>query len=296
MIARRKRRRTPPIPRKPANSVHLAVSIVASDPAEALDKARDLPSEVTLAEFRLDWMSRVDVPRLARETPIPAIFTCRPPWEGGHFQGSEQERLEILHQALQTSHWVDVELETWEKYPHLRKKEARVILSKHDFQGMLRDWPGWEKRMRRLGARVAKLVGMAHDVQDILPPLAWLHQAQGPAIAIAMGEAGVATRLLAPRFARAFLTFASLDQASAPGQISVTDWVQRYGFRQTLTATSLFVVFTPPPIPWDKIQALRQKRIALYPQERAWVLPIPASPTPELRQALQLAGATEISL
>ncbi len=296
MMPRRKPPKIPPTPRKPANSVHLAVAIVASDPAEALDKARDLPSEVTLAEFRLDWMTRVDVPRLARETPIPAIFTCRPSWEGGHFQGSERERLEILRQALQTSHWVDIELTTWEKHPSLREARARIILSKHDFQGMLRDWPGWERRMRHLGAGVAKLVGMAHEVRDVLPPLTWLHQAQGPAIAIAMGEAGVATRLLAPRFGRAFLTFASLDQASAPGQISVADWVQRYGFRQTLTATSFFVVFTPPPIPWDKIQALRQELAARHPQERTWVLPIPASPTPELRQALQLAAATEVSL
>ncbi len=277
-------------------NTHLAVAIVAADAAEALDKAASLPSEVTLVEYRLDLMARVDVARLARETPLPAIFTCRPAWEGGRFQGTEAERLAILKAALATEHWVDVEMKTLEAHPELARA-GRVIASRHDFQGMLRDWQGAELRMRALGVEVVKQVGMAHAAADVLPPLQWLARARGPAIAIAMGDAGVATRLLAPRFPRAFLTFAALEQATAPGQVHVRDWVQRYGFTQTAQAAPLLVALTPDPIPWDRVEALRAEARARDPDHRPWVLPIPGiNPSPELRRSLKLAGAEQIVL
>jgi len=275
---------------------HLAISIVASDGEEALAKARTLPSQVTLAEYRLDLMARVDVAQVAHETPVPAIFTCRPTWEGGHFQGSERERLEILAQALETGHWVDVEWKTLAKHPQLARR-GKVIASMHNFKGMLTDWSGLERQMRSLGAQVVKLVGMARDEEDALPPLAWLAQARGPAVAIAMGAAGVATRLLAPRFPRAFLTFASLDQATAPGQVTVHEWVHRFGFIQTWQADPLLVLLTPDPIPWDAVDALRDAVRARLPHRRPWILPIPSQRmNPHLRAALRLAGAEEIAI
>ncbi|HHB89932.1 MAG TPA: type I 3-dehydroquinate dehydratase [Anaerolineae bacterium] len=273
---------------------HLAVSIVARDATEALEKAATLPAEVTLVEYRLDKMARVDVPRLARETPLPAIFTCRPSWEGGDFQGSEEARLGILQEALGTAHWVDVELKTLEEHPHLARM-GRVIASQHDFAGMLGDWDALEARARALGARVVKLVGMAQSPDDVLPPLAWLDRARGPAVAIAMGAAGVATRLLAPRFPRAFLTFASLDQATAPGQVTVHDWLVRYGFTQTVDADPLLVALTSDPIPWAWVEAQRVAASARYPDRRPWVLPLPTGQaTPALVRALDLAGVQEV--
>ena len=268
---------------------HLAVSIVAADAAEALDKVASLPPDVTLVEYRLDMMARVDVTRLARRTPLPAIFTCRPAWEGGRFQGTEQERLAILQAALRTGHWVDIELKTLESNPALAR-EGRLIVSKHDFQGMLRDWTALALKARSLDARVVKLVGMAQSPDDALPPLAWLSQARGPAVAIAMGADGVATRLLAPRFSQAFLTFASLDQATAAGQVSVRDWIDRFGFRQTLEADPLLAALTPDPIPWDAIVSLRDAARARFPDRRPWLLPIPTRQvTPDLLRALRLA-------
>lgn len=275
---------------------HLTVSIVASDAAEALAKARALPPQVTLVEYRLDMMARLDLARLARETPLPAIFTCRPPREGGHFQGSERERREILQRALTTGHWVDVELDT---LPHLAESvraSGRVIGSHHNFEGMLTDWPGLARRMRELGAGVVKLVAMAADEGDVLPPLTWLSKAQGPAVAIAMGRAGVATRLLAPRFTQAFLTFAALDHATAPGQVRVTDWVARYGFEQVAAADPLLVALTPDPVPWERVEALRAQARARFPHRRPWVLPIPVRRiATELLRALRLAGVDAVA-
>jgi hypothetical protein len=113
-------------------------------------------------------------------------------------------------------------------------------------------------------------------------------------VAIAMGRAGMATRLLAPRFPRAFLTFASLDRATAPGQVSVQDWLDHFGFQQTAEADPLLVAFTPDPIPWPRIDALRHK--ARTAGRAPWVLPIPVQQlTTDLLRALQLAGVVAVT-
>ncbi len=276
-------------------ATHLAVSIVAADPDEALNKAYSLPSEVTLAEYRLDMMQWVDVQQLAAETPIPAIFTCRPPQEGGYFQGSEKERQQILREALKTGHWVDLEWETLDAFSSLSIPQAQIIGSHHDFQTMLCDWSTWERKLRGLGARVIKLVGMAQTEDDVYAPLAWLSQARGPSVAIAMGVAGVATRLLAPRFPRAFLTFASLDQTTAPGQVSVHEWAHRYGFTQTADADPLLVLLTSEPIPWNVVETMRHEARIRFPERRPWVLPIPTRRmTRRLLRTLHLARVDQV--
>ena len=273
---------------------HLAVAIVADDPRQALEQARSLPDAVTLVEYRLDLMDEVDVPFLAEQSPIPAIFTCRRRDQGGGCTGDESERLAILKQALATNHLVDIEMDT---LPQLTPshRTGRVIGSWHDFRGMLGDWGSLGMRIHEMGADIPKLVGMAADEDDVLPPCAWLSQTPFPAIGIAMGTAGVATRLLAPRFPNAFLTFASLAQTSAPGQIHVQELLTRYGFIHIAEAAPLLIMLTPHPTPWELVQRYRQAMQRAFSRGAPWLLPIPVQTIhPGLLLALKLARAAGI--
>ena len=275
-------------------STRLAVAIVADSPSEALEQARALPAAVTLVEYRLDLMTDIDVPLLARRTPIPAILTCRRRDQGGGFGGSEIERLEILKQALATRHIVDMEMDTLPQLASIRRI-GKVIGSWHDFQGMLGDWGSLGLRIHAMGADILKLVGMAADEDDVLPPSAWLSQTSYPAIGIAMGPAGVATRLLAPRFPNAFLTFASLDQTSAPGQVHVQKLVTQYGFSRVADADPLLIMLTPDPAPWEQVQRYRQAMKQMFPRGNPWLLPIPVETfRPGLALALRLARAAGV--
>ena len=62
----------------------------------------------------------------------------------------------------------------------------------------------------------------------------------GPIIALAMGEKGVLSRLLAPKFG-AFLTFGALSkgQESAPGQPLLADMRRRYRLQQQRADTQV---------------------------------------------------------
>jgi 3-dehydroquinate dehydratase/shikimate dehydrogenase len=81
-------------------------------------------------------------------------------------------------------------------------------------------------------ARILKIAVRANDITDCLPIFDLLERARREGremIAVAMGEAGIATRILAPARG-AFLTYGSFDneQQSAPGQVSAEELRELY--------------------------------------------------------------------
>src|SRR5438046_6630054 len=73
-------------------------TITADTMAELrLRHARDTPAD--LVELRLDGVRDLDVAGALGGRKRPVIVTCRPTWEGGRFDGSEEDRLQILAQA-----------------------------------------------------------------------------------------------------------------------------------------------------------------------------------------------------
>src|SRR6478672_9321011 len=79
--------------------------------AEALRAARAaVEPEADLVELRLDTMERPDPEAALNGRHRPAIVTCRPVREGGHFNGSEEERRRILERsAALGAEYLDIE-------------------------------------------------------------------------------------------------------------------------------------------------------------------------------------------
>jgi 3-dehydroquinate dehydratase I len=101
--------------------------------------------EVDLLEWRLDVFSQRYgrqgtlgmLPVLSAFPRHPVVVTNRPKSEGGAFEGSEDQRLELLTKAIAAgAEWVD--LEDWveeERVRGFRLQSARILLSHHDFSG-----------------------------------------------------------------------------------------------------------------------------------------------------------------
>ena len=66
---------------------------------EELRAQRDAVADVDMVEVRLDYARELDVAGVLAGRRCPIIVTCRPMWEGGQFQGSEEERREVLTRA-----------------------------------------------------------------------------------------------------------------------------------------------------------------------------------------------------
>ena len=88
----------------------LLVETVTGQTMTGLIAAREAASDVDLVELRLDGVADVDVRGALSGRRLPVIATCRPTWEGGRFEGSEERRQAVLMEALAAgAEYVDVE-------------------------------------------------------------------------------------------------------------------------------------------------------------------------------------------
>ncbi len=224
----------------------LAVPITADTTDGAIASVRQAADGgADAVELRLDYLEHVDLEAVFRAIPdgMTVIATPRAPDEGGQWQRDDAGRLEALSHAVRLGpDCVDIELATWRRHadadrgvvawrsepprPGNASTARKLILSSHDFQGRPADL---EQRLERIHAAdcdVAKIVWRAESICDALTCFdmmrASLQPGGKPVIAIAMGESGLISRILARKFG-AFLSFCSLTAGaeSAPGQIAL---------------------------------------------------------------------------
>lgn len=213
----------------------ICVAVAAPDTARAVAAVQTVIDLVDVVEIRLDGMQEPGFGELSRSIPRPLIYTNRPVWEGGAFKGSEEERLQLLLDAVQQKPaFIDLELKA---QPHLRLRlldalqgtKTRLILSHHNF-AFTPDSASLSEILRQQvesGAHIGKIVTMAHNHLDVLRVLRLQEDASRhdfPLIAFCMGEAGRLSRIITLLLG-GFMTYAALDKehATAPGQLTIRE-------------------------------------------------------------------------
>ncbi|MEK7415254.1 MAG: type I 3-dehydroquinate dehydratase, partial [Planctomycetota bacterium] len=177
---------------------------------------------------------------------LPIIVTIRHASEQGAWKGDEGARLHLYARAdTAGAAWVDRELAHHTVRPW-RPTRAKLILSHHDFTGMGKDLPAVVSAMRAARADLCKIAVTATDAAD-LDRVRQLIDGKGPVAAMAMGEHGVPSRLLAGVWNSA-LTFARLpgDAGSAVGQPAIDELISLYRIKQQTTATKVYGVIGSP--------------------------------------------------
>ena len=199
-------------------------------------------------ECRLDYLAsppdEAQLQRLLHQTPLETIVTYRPTRQGGRFAGDEQRRLDVLRQAAaQAPAFIDIERGT----PPGHWPPGSIILSHHDFSGRPDDLPALARELDDSPAAVNKIVFMAQGPEDALAALDLPRLCRKPTIALAMGESGVISRLLAGRVG-AFGTFAALlnGAESAPGQPTLKEFRSLYRWDRVGPATAVYGVIGCP--------------------------------------------------
>ena len=208
--------------------------MICTSVRDPLEKA-----EGDLVEYRLDYLANLDLDliRTAREKERrPVIFTLRKASQGGHFKGTEEERLVWLDKlASLAPDYMDLEAEIPPSTIQAFKKNypaIKWILSTHDFKETPADLEGMYQRMSRLPADFYKIAVFAASTLDTLRLLVWLKESNRTnVIAIPMGEKGLPGRILAP-FVGSPFTFAAADAAgvTAPGQLAYAEMKRYFTF------------------------------------------------------------------
>ncbi|MEM1071685.1 MAG: type I 3-dehydroquinate dehydratase [Planctomycetota bacterium] len=203
---------------------------------------------------------------LVADCPLPVILTCRSAAEGGDYDGDESDRVSLLEKLCVNTDrppaYLDFELAAYQRSANIRQKinlcvdhpkqqrdvSTRLILSMHDFEQRPSDL------MRRLAdawaepaASVVKFAYRCRSIRDNLEIFEILRDAPKPTIGLGMGEFGLMSRVLAPKFG-GFLTFASLHDsaATAPGQPTIADLLGMYRLRSICKDTKVYGVIGWP--------------------------------------------------
>ena len=215
------------------NYPRICIPVVATGLEEAEQSLARIHSQGYLAELRLDYLARPDLPRLLRPPRGPIMVTNRLPGEGGRWQGEEQERRRLLEEAVTLrAEYVDVEFNAdpdWRREIMAGRGNSKIILSWHDFQGTSSPYRLADTMlaMAESGADIIKIVAYAHKPADCLALLALIPGALERGqdiITFSMGAAGKYSRIISPILG-GYLTFAVLEagQESAPGQLTVQE-------------------------------------------------------------------------
>ena len=243
----------------PARLPRICVAIVATNPADIVDKADAIVRENSFLEFRLDYMAKpaLALPKVKefREYHPEAILvaTCRRAANGGKFKGTVAAQVDLLVKAgSQGCHLVDIELETAAQlkpadFAKLRRS-ANLILSTHDFRGTKKLEEIFGK-MQEYPADFFKVVSTANSLYDNVVMMKFLeqHSHAHSMIGICMGEQGIISRALAVRAGSQF-TFAAANpgEETAPGQVAARTLRDTYRIEQVDAATRVYGVAGDP--------------------------------------------------
>ena len=228
----------------------ICVPIVGPTVEDILSQVQDaVHAKVDLIELRPDmWMKCSNISEdeyiptivtfveevYAKVADMPVLFTWRTIGEGGETQlcGDNYTNLSqaIVDQGLVQA--IDVELFAYTEEMGSIMKQAhhqgiQTVMSYHNFQSTpdIETLHVYAERMVSVGAQVIKFALMPSTNNDVLSVLQFTKELterypQLPRITMSMGQLGQMTRTCGHVFGNC-LTFGTLGQASAPGQVEV---------------------------------------------------------------------------
>ncbi|WP_313571039.1 type I 3-dehydroquinate dehydratase [Pantoea piersonii] len=222
----------------------IIVSTTGNDEESALKLARQAAQtpQVQVVELRvdkLDFATHVDkVTQLGQAMRRelkgkPLLLTLRTKEEGGSLSPDDASYIALYQQWLEAgfADLIDIEMRIGAQavdqlVAQAHQHHVAVILSYHDFQAT----PDNADMLRRLswqaahGADILKIAVMPKTPQDVsrLTDVTWQmrQRSDKPLLTMAMGGLGAVTRVSGEVFG-SNLTFGTLGEASAPGQLDV---------------------------------------------------------------------------
>jgi 3-dehydroquinate dehydratase/shikimate dehydrogenase len=209
-----------------------------------------------LAELRLDCIQNFtpiqDLKFLLNNKPLPVVIVYRPKWEGGMYEGDELTRLEALYLAKDLgAEYIDLELQVacdlMEEQRWSRQSSSKIIVScfidtmhsaKEDLSFLI-------ARMQSTGADIIKLVANASDITQLSRIFRVVSHCQVPLIAYSVGERGLISQLLGPKFGGAFV-YGSVEGNSVPGIPTLDNLKEAYKIEYIDSETKVFGLISKP--------------------------------------------------
>lgn len=221
----------------------VAVPMVDETMADVRQTAQMLSQTAAdVVEWRIDYLSDLyeltvtNIRQVHKMLNKPLIFTWRTAGEGGQLNYHHDSYKMVYQRALQAGiDAIDIEIALLVDQQALLKlvpENVKVIGSKHNFDTTPNHLVSRLMEMAKLPIDVVKLAVMpkvATDVERLLQATAIVAADNDlPLITMSMGALGRKSREIGYQYGSQ-LTFASVKAASAPGQMTLTTLLHKWG-------------------------------------------------------------------
>jgi 3-dehydroquinate dehydratase / shikimate dehydrogenase len=202
---------------------------------------------VDLVELRIDCLRRdADLKRILKDRPTPVVFTIRRGVDGGLWRGNEEKRQQLLREAVAAGvDYVDLEMDIAPKIRRYGK--TKRIVSYHNTKTTPVDLQDIAEKCEEFDPDVVKIATSATTLAEAARVLHLGVTAKAPTIPIAMGEIGVFTRILCPKYGAPF-TYAGFnpERVFAAGMLHYGVLKNDFKFNQINATTEVYGVIGDP--------------------------------------------------
>lgn len=210
----------------------LIVSVMprSLEEAQALDATRYLDADII--EWRADYLPKEAILQVApaifeKFAGRELVFTLRTRSEGGEIDLSSEEYIHLIKKVVQLYQpdYIDFEYYSYKDVFEEMLDFPNLVLSYHNFQETPENMMEILSELTSLNPKLVKVAVMAHTEQDVLDLMNYTRgfktlNPEQEYVTISMGKVGKVSRITADVTGSSW-SFASLDEASAPGQISL---------------------------------------------------------------------------
>ncbi|CFB98572.1 type I 3-dehydroquinate dehydratase [Streptococcus pneumoniae] len=210
----------------------LIVSVMprSLEEAQALDATRYLDADII--EWRADYLPKEAILQVApaifeKFAGRELVFTLRTRSEGGEIELSPEEYIHLIKEVAQfyQPDYIDFEYYSYKDVFEEMLDFPNLVLSYHNFQETPENMMEILSELTSLNPKLVKVAAMAHTEQDVLDLMNYTRgfktlNPEQEYVTISMGKVGKVSRITADVTGSSW-SFASLDEASAPGQISL---------------------------------------------------------------------------
>ena len=210
----------------------LIVSVMprSLEEAQALDATRYLDADII--EWRADYLPKEAILQVApaifeKFAGRELVFTLRTRSEGGEIDLSPEEYIHLIKEVAQfyQPDYIDFEYYSYKDVFEEMLDFPNLVLSYHNFQETPENMMEILSELTSLNPKLVKVAVMAHTEQDVLDLMNYTRgfktlNPEQEYVTISMGKVGKISRITADVTGSSW-SFASLDEVSAPGQISL---------------------------------------------------------------------------
>ena len=211
----------------------LIVSVMPKslEEAQAIDVTRYHDADII--EWRADFLPKEAILQVApaifeKFAGRELVFTLRTRSEGGQIELSSEEYVQIIKEVAQLYQpdYIDFEYFSYKDVFDQMLDFPNLVLSYHNFQETPENLIEILSELTSLNPKVVKIAVMANTEQDVLDLMNFTRgfktlNPEQEYVTISMGKVGKVSRITSDVTGSSW-SFASLDEASAPGQISLS--------------------------------------------------------------------------